>query len=221
MHSFWREHLGTMVRCGLPRMTGTAYIRLKEYLQPRLKRTLGGLLRRLQKVKHRLLGRPESTFIRVAYSVPRQVALITARHEGAQNVWPIDSHIVLSFQPGLYGICVNPGGYGAELVSKSGVFVVNFVPATWEKMIFYCGSVSGRQVDKLASSGLQIEEAESVNAPRLAQALGSLECRVRQTLEVGDHTLYVGEVMHTVMREEAPRLHHLDSRLEKISNTFE
>ena len=202
-------------------MNGIGPTRLKGLVPPRLQQALGGLRRPLRNLAYRLFGRPESTFIRVAYSVPRQVALITARHEGAENVWPVDSHIVLSFQPGLYGICVNPGGYGAELVRKSGVFVVNFVPATWEKMIFYCGSVSGRQVDKLASSGLQIEEAESVNAPRLAQALGSLECKVRQTLEVGDHTLYVGEVMHTVMREEAPRLHHLDSRLEKIINTFE
>jgi glycosyltransferase involved in cell wall biosynthesis len=29
-----------------------------------------------------LPGRPESTFIRVAYSTPRQVVLITARHAG-------------------------------------------------------------------------------------------------------------------------------------------
>ena len=202
-------------------MNGIGPTRLKGLVPPRLRQALGQLRRRLRNLGHRLFGRPESTFIRVAYSVPRQVALITARHEGAENVWPVDSHMVLSFQPGLYGICVNPGGYGAELVRKSGVFVVNFVPATWENMILFCGNVSGRTIDKFAASGLQKEEAESVNAPRLAQSLGALECKVCQTLGVGDHTLFVGEILRTIIRAEAPRLHHLDSRLGNISNTFE
>src|SRR5438128_11492212 len=86
--------------------------------------------------RQRLLGRPESTCMRVAYSVPRQVVLITTRHEGVDNVWPMDFHFPLSFQPPLYGIAAQRQGHGAALVRGSGVFVVNFVPATWEKTIF-------------------------------------------------------------------------------------
>ena len=98
---------------------------------------------------------------------------------------------------------------------------MNFVPATWEKTIFLCGNVSGRTGDKFAAAGLQKEEAESVDAPRLAQSLGALECRVRQTVEVGDHTLFIGEVTRTVVRAEARRLHHLDVRLKEAAADFE
>jgi flavin reductase (DIM6/NTAB) family NADH-FMN oxidoreductase RutF len=171
-----------------------------------IQRALGRLLRRIR-------GRPESTFIRVAYTTPRQVVMVTARHEGVDNVWPLDSHIFLSFQPNLYGISVNRGSFGADLVRRSGVFVVNFVPSTWEEVIFHCGRVSGRNVDKFAAARLQKEEAETVNAPRLAQSLGALECKVQQVVEVGDHTLFIGQVMHTVMRTDAPRLHHIDTRI--------
>ena len=159
--------------------------------------------------------------MRVAYSTPRQVVLITVRHDQAENVWPIDWHVPLSFAPELYAIAVNHNGFGTELVRKSGVFVVNFVPATWEQVIFLCGNVSGRTVDKFAKAGLRKEEAESVDAPRLAESLGALECRVRQTIEVGDHTLFIGEVTQKVYRADAPRLHHLDSRLRDTVADFE
>jgi len=169
--------------------------------------------RALRRLRRMLRRRPVSTFMRVAYTTPRQVVLITTRHEGADNVWPVDWHVPLSFVPDLYGIALNGNSYGAQLVRGSGVFVVNFVPATWENAIFLCGNVSGRNVDKFAAAGLSKEEAESVDAPRLAGSLGALECKVRQTIEVGDHTLFVGEVSHKVLREDAPRLHHVDIRM--------
>jgi flavin reductase (DIM6/NTAB) family NADH-FMN oxidoreductase RutF len=181
-------------------------------------RPLRGILRR---ALVRLVGRPESTFIRVAYSAPRQVVLVTTRHAGEDNVWPMDWHVPLSMEPGIYGIAANRAGYGAALVRQSGVFVVNFVPATWEKTIFLCGNVSGRGADKFAVAGLRKEEAEAVDAPRLADSLGSIECRVRQTVEVGDHTLFIGEVLRTVLRAEAARLHHLDRRLQADEAAFE
>lgn len=171
---------------------------------------------RLRRLRQRLRRRPESTFMRVAYTTPRQVVLITARHAGADNVWPVDWHMPLSTVPKLYGVVLSRGRYGAQLVRDSGVFVVNFVPASWEKVIFFCGNMSGRTVDKFAAAGLRKEEAESVAAPRLADALGALECRVRQVVELGEHhALFIGEVTGERMRADAPRLHHLDIRMEE------
>jgi flavin reductase (DIM6/NTAB) family NADH-FMN oxidoreductase RutF len=73
--------------------------------------------------------------------------------------------------------------------------------------------VSGRNVDKFAAARLEKEEAQTVNAPRLAKSLGALECKVLQEIAVGDHSLFIGEVTHTVMRADAPRLHHIDIRV--------
>ncbi len=160
-------------------------------------------------------------FVRVAYCVPRQVVLVTTRFQEQENVWPVDWHIPLSLSPKLYGLALNRSGYGTELVRASGVFVVNFVPVTWEEVIFFCGRTSGRQVDKFAATGLAKEEAQTVDAPRLADALGVLECRVVRAVETGDHTFFVGEVTHEVFRGQAPRLHHLDSGLRDIAEEFE
>lgn len=163
---------------------------------------------------------PPPAFIRVAYHTPRQAVLITTRYKSAQNVWPIDWHIPLSLDPELYGISLNRSGYGTELIRQSGLFVVNFVPMAWEQAILYCGRTSGREIDKFSAANLRKEEAVSVDAPRVAGALGYLECRVSQTVEVGDHTLFIGAVTHRELRAEAPRLHHLDHSLSDRLDTF-
>ena len=54
------------------------------------------------------------------------------------------------------------------------------------------------------------------DAPRLADSLGALECKVRQVIEVGDHTFFIGAVTHKVLRPDAPRLHHIDISLQEM-----
>jgi flavin reductase (DIM6/NTAB) family NADH-FMN oxidoreductase RutF len=147
--------------------------------------------------------------------------LLTARHDGAENVWPIDWHVPLSLEPQLYGISLGKDGFGSSLIRNSGAFVVHFVPRSWEEKIFFCGSTSGRKVDKFKAAKLLREEATTVNVPRLAEALGFLECQVEQVFDVGDHTFFVGRVTHAENRADAERLHHLDSSLADAAGTFE
>lgn len=164
---------------------------------------------------------PPTQFVRVAYHTARQVVLLTTRHETAENVWPIDWHMPLSFEPELYSICLTRGGYGTELIRASGLFVVNFVPATWEDIIFYCGRTSGRETDKFQGAGLVKETAVTSNVPRLQGALGFLECEVVQSVETGDHTLFIAAVRHAEQVSDAARLHHLDGgALGAISEQF-
>ncbi len=163
---------------------------------------------------------PPPSFMRVSYCVPRQVVLLTARHNGAENVWPIDWHIPLSLEPHLYGISLNPG-FGAGLIRDSGAFVVNFVPAAWEEIIFFCGRTSGREVDKFEAAQIRRVEAETVDAPCLADALGYLECQVQQSMAVGDHLLFVGQVHHATYQPEVARLHHLDGGIKDLVDSFE
>jgi flavin reductase (DIM6/NTAB) family NADH-FMN oxidoreductase RutF len=163
---------------------------------------------------------PPSQFVRVAYHTARQVVLLTTRHQGVENVWPIDWHLPLSFEPELYAVCLTSGGFGTELIRASGVFVVNFVPVDWQEIIFYCGRTSGQAVDKFQETGLVKETAVSIDAPRLKDALGFLECDVIQTVETGDHTLFIGQVCHAAQNRDAARLHHLDGRLEPAKEQF-
>jgi flavin reductase (DIM6/NTAB) family NADH-FMN oxidoreductase RutF len=58
-----------------------------------------------------------------------------------------------------------------------------------------CGVVSGADTDKFAYAHLTKLPSRRVAAPIIGEAIINLECTVRHTLELGSHTLFIGEVV--------------------------
>ena len=89
------------------------------------------------------------------YTNPRQVILVTCRYKKIDNIFTLDWHTPLSFDPKMYAIAVEKTRFSHNLIKKSGVFVVNFMDRKYEKDIYYCGSHSGKNVDKFANTIFQ------------------------------------------------------------------
>ncbi len=66
----------------------------------------------------------------------------------------------------------------------------------------FFGIASGRDVDKLAAAGLTAVASEVVDAPYVAELPLVLECRLSHTVELGLHTLFVGEILDVKADEE-------------------
>lgn len=66
----------------------------------------------------------------------------------------------------------------------------------------YFGLVSGRSVDKFAGARLTPVKSDLVDAPYVKEFRLVLECRLTQTIELGLHTQFVGEILD-VKAEEA------------------
>ncbi len=66
----------------------------------------------------------------------------------------------------------------------------------------YVGLVSGRDADKFAQTGLTPVRSELVDAPYVAEFPMSVECRLLHTLEIGLHTLFIGEVLDVKADED-------------------
>ena len=116
----------------------------------------------------------------------------------------------LSFGPMMYAISIGKTRFSLELIKKAKCFVINFMSKDFEKEIIYCGYHSGRNVDKFKETGLEKEEAEKINCPRIKQAIGWFECKVVQEIEVGDHILFIAEIVNAGLKEKgAKRLFHL------------
>jgi len=140
---------------------------------------------------------------------PRQTVLITSRFGDKDNVMTADWHTPLSFEPMMYAVSIGKTRYSLELIKKSGVFVVNFMPKEYEKEILYCGRHSGQKIDKFQETKLTKEEAETINCPRIKEALAYLECQVEKAVEVGDHILFIAKVSKSELRRQGKRLFHL------------
>ncbi len=59
----------------------------------------------------------------------------------------------------------------------------------------YCGIASGSSVDKFSAAGLTPVRSELVDAPYAEEFPVVLECRLVQTVELGIHTQFIGEII--------------------------
>ena len=64
------------------------------------------------------------------------------------------------------------------------------------------GIASGRDLDKFARVKFTPVESDLVDAPYVAECPLILECRLIHTLEIGLHTLFVGEIADVKADEE-------------------
>lgn len=91
-------------------------------------------------------------------SCPRMASLVTA----GNNIITIAWQTPLSKSPPLYGISVAPKRHSHGLIKSEKEFGVNFLTVDHLDGLKYCGSHSGKNVDKWAEAGFTKEKAEQI-----------------------------------------------------------
>ncbi len=134
---------------------------------------------------------------------PGPVVLLTAQYRGRPGVMPAGWLSPASYAPPRVTVAVNPQNNTHFLISKSQEFVINIPGRPLAERVAYCGRVSGRDVDKFAQAPLTAVDGRRVTAPWVEECLAHLECGVVDAMEVGDHTLFLGEVVGAWAEEEA------------------
>jgi flavin reductase (DIM6/NTAB) family NADH-FMN oxidoreductase RutF len=75
-------------------------------------------------------------------------------------------------------VLVRPNRFSFRHLEEVGEFTVNVLPPGFSEAIQFCGTKSGRRVDKFAQTGLTPVPAKKVKAPVIKQAIIHYECRV-------------------------------------------
>jgi flavin reductase (DIM6/NTAB) family NADH-FMN oxidoreductase RutF len=97
--------------------------------------------------------------------------------------------------PPMLSISVRPERYSHEIIRTTREFVVNVPSLKQSRAVDWCGMVSGRSTDKFAGAGLTPSPALKVSPPIVLECPLNIECRVRKSLELGSHTMFVAEVV--------------------------
>jgi flavin reductase (DIM6/NTAB) family NADH-FMN oxidoreductase RutF len=97
--------------------------------------------------------------------------------------------------PPMLSIAVRPGRYSHAIIKTTREFIVNVPSTDQAKATDWCGVVSGRDVDKFAGTGLTPAPGRKVACPMVMECPLNIECRVRKSLELGSHTLFLAEVV--------------------------
>lgn len=88
-------------------------------------------------------------------------------------------HIGIEWGKPIFVAYVRESRYTKEMLEKNGEFTVNVPNGTVDsKAIGFCGSKSGRDIDKIKELGLTPEEPMSVSVPGIKEFPLTLECKV-------------------------------------------
>jgi len=126
---------------------------------------------------------------------------------------------ILWYKP-TFAVAVRPARYTCRLLEETNEFTVNVPNKGMEKIVEYCGNVSGRDRDKFKEMGLTPLPGRRVKSPMVSECVIHYECSViyKTKVEISHlpkeivskyypsrdyHTLYIGEILSVLADEDA------------------
>ena len=139
---------------------------------------------------------------RVTWKIPNALALVGSRAGDERNAMTTSWISQLSMKPVLIGIGVDNSAVTHRLIADGRCFTVNFwdsddtrvfvkfsKPASYED-----GTLNGRAVSEAATG-----------APVFDEAIAWMDCEVRQSVDLGTHTLFIGELVAAAINDDEKR----------------
>jgi flavin reductase (DIM6/NTAB) family NADH-FMN oxidoreductase RutF len=121
----------------------------------------------------------------------------------------------VSFDPKLLGISVEKTAVTHELIATSGVFSVNTIDREDRAIVRKFTKPVEADLDGGTLNGFPFHDGIATGAPVLDQAAAFVECAVRQQVDCGDHTLFIGEIVNAAFQkaEDTQVLRMEDTRM--------
>lgn len=137
------------------------------------------------------------------FAMPTPVWLVgTYDKDGQANIATIAWGGICCSNPPSVTISLRPSRHTYDAIMERKAFTINVASEAFAREADYAGIASGRNVDKFAAAGLTPVRSDLVDAPYVAEFPLVMECRLLQTVELGVHTQFIGEIID-VKAEEA------------------
>lgn len=129
--------------------------------------------------------------------------IVSVDSEGKPNIITLGEVFNLGLsQPTIVGIAIRKSRYSHALIRSSGCFTVNLPHTGMVLEVDTCGTISGKDHDKFAETGLTPLESKHIRAPIIKECPVNMECELCGILETGDHDLFMGRVLEVHVDEE-------------------
>ncbi len=115
----------------------------------------------------------------------------------------INTAFQITSSPARIAVSCNRDNFTHGIISESGVFGISVLPeSASSSLIGTFGYKSGRDIDKFA--GVHWTIGMETDVPLLMEeSISTIECRVIEVLDVGTHTIFVGEVVNAEIHDES------------------
>ncbi len=144
------------------------------------------------------------TFRRTLSRWTTGVTIVTSQYGGLVHGMTVSSFASLSLAPPLVLICAARSSNTHELIQKGRTFAVSILAQGQEDLSTRFAS---KEEEDRRFEGLECTVGPT-GCPRIPGAVATLDCRVVQEEEAGDHIIYVGEVVDTTVTDRDPLVYH-------------
>ncbi|QOI55000.1 flavin reductase family protein [Rouxiella badensis] len=123
--------------------------------------------------------------------------LVSARHEGVENVMAAAWACGLDFSPPKLTVVIDKKAKTRELMEKSGLFVIQVPTVVQAPMTLQLGTETlAQQPDKLVRAGVKLFEFEGFDLPFVEGCSAWLACRlIPEPHNQQTYDLYIGEII--------------------------
>jgi flavin reductase (DIM6/NTAB) family NADH-FMN oxidoreductase RutF len=139
---------------------------------------------------------------RVTWKIPNALALVGSRAGDEWNAMTTSWITQLSMEPVLIGVGVDNKAVTHRLISEGGSFTVNLWSSEDTKPFVKFSKPAAKQDMTLNGRPIRVE---ATGAPVFDEAIAWMDCAVRQAIDFGTHTLFVGEIISAGITDDETR----------------
>ena len=150
---------------------------------------------------------PKEAFRKIS---PYSFVFVISHDKGKPNGMVAAWYMKCSYDPPMMLVSLSKRGNTQKLIRKSKEFVIAVPNKKLIKEVDYFGSISGREVDKFKETGIKTTPAAVVKAPLLAEATLNFELKLNKEVDLGDHILFIGDVVKAYHSEGKRVLFQVD-----------
>jgi flavin reductase (DIM6/NTAB) family NADH-FMN oxidoreductase RutF len=151
---------------------------------------------------------------RVLWSLPYGLYIVGSRAGDRRNAMTLNFATQVSFEPKQMGIGVEKTALTHELISEGGAFSLCTVAREDRAIVRKFTKPVEVDADARTLNGIPFHDGRT-GVPVLDQAPAYVECEVRQVVDCGGHTFFIGEVVDAVFQaaEDTEVLRMEDTRM--------
>jgi flavin reductase (DIM6/NTAB) family NADH-FMN oxidoreductase RutF len=138
------------------------------------------------------------------------IVLVTSAWKGKTNIMTMGWHLMMQFEPALFGCYIWDGNHSFEMIRKARECVINIPTVELVDKVVGIGNCTGQKLDKFEEFGLTSVAAEKVAAPLIKECYANFECQLADARMVSRYGLFVWEVVkaHVATSPKNPRTLH-------------
>ncbi len=109
---------------------------------------------------------------------------------------------IVNSEPPLVYVSIRPTRKSYEIIKEERELIINIPNENLVWQVDFCGTKSGKNIDKFKEASLQKEKGKLVKAPLIKECPINLECKVKEIKSLGSHDMFIAEIINIHVDEE-------------------